>query len=96
MTKLAPRRIAAFAAVATLTTLTTIGACGSDDDVPSGDCTGAIPTYAEVTALQKCAGCHSSAKTASHDVAAQSAKHCAASIARRNALTMQLPQRSST
>ena len=33
-------------------------ACGSD--LPDVDCSGAIPAYADVSALQKCSGCHSS------------------------------------
>lgn len=37
-------------------------ACGSDDEeLPEVDCSSGVPTFAEVTAFQKCTGCHSTA-----------------------------------
>ena len=50
--------------LASLAALLVISACGGDEDTPEDvDCSGTIPTYADVTALQKCATCHSSQKT---------------------------------
>jgi uncharacterized membrane protein len=35
-----------------------LGACGSG--LPDVDCSGSVPAFADVTALKKCATCHSS------------------------------------
>lgn len=35
-------------------------ACGSDDDDVAVDCSGAIPSYSDVSAFDKCSTCHAS------------------------------------
>ena len=38
-----------------------VSACGSDESLPTVDCSGTIPTYAQVTLLSEtCASCHAS------------------------------------
>jgi hypothetical protein len=38
-------------------------ACGGDDDMANGDCSGDVPSFEEVELFDKCTTCHDSKKT---------------------------------